>query len=377
MMKKDPAMCTSMSDIDHLSRAAGELLIAGFDGTEPSAEILELIRAGLGGVILFRKNCVDAAQVLELTNRLQGAARAAGHERPLLIAIDQEQGRVVRITEGVTVFPAMGAIARAGNPELVGSVAEVVGRELLAVGVNWNLAPVADVLSVADCPVGDRSFGTDPATVAAMAAAYVRGASRAGMRTSAKHFPGHGATGKDSHFTTPTITRSRPELERCDFVPFRAAIAAGVSSVMTTHITFPALDPDAPATTSPAILGTLLRDELGFGGVVISDDLEMAGMALKAPLIAGARAALLAGCDVLIVSRMLLPRRDIPGLLRALRDAIEQGEIPPRQVESALRRLRPLRDGLLWHTDPTLSRSVLRAPAHLSLLEEVHRRASA
>ncbi|HEY5997959.1 MAG TPA: beta-N-acetylhexosaminidase, partial [bacterium] len=321
-----------MSDTRELAHAAGELLICGFEGTEPSVEILELIRAGLGGVILFRKNCVDAAQVLELTNRLQEAARAAGHERPLLIAIDQEQGRVVRLVEGVTVFPAMGTIARAGDADLVGRVAGAVGRELLAVGVNWNLAPVADVLSVQGCPVGDRSFGADPQTVAGMVAAYVRGAAGAGIRTSAKHFPGHGATGKDSHFTTPTIGRTRAQLDRCDLVPFRAAIAAGVSAVMTTHITFPALDPRAPATLSRPILETLLRGELGFAGVVISDDLEMAGIALKASLEEAALDALRAGCDILIASRMLLPRRDLPGLLEALRRAVARGAVPAERI---------------------------------------------
>ena len=360
-----------------LADRAGELLVCGFDGTEPSAEILELIGAGLGGVILFRKNCVDAGQVLELTNRLQEAARAAGHERPLLIAIDQEQGRVVRITEGVTVFPARGAIARAGDPELVGRVAEAVGRELLALGVNWNLAPVADVLSVPDCPVGNRSFGAEPEAVAAMVAAYVRGARRAGIRTSAKHFPGHGATGKDSHFTTPTIERSRAELERCDLIPFRAAIAAGVSSVMTTHITFPALDPAAPATVSPAVLGGLLRGDLGFDGVVISDDLEMAGIALKAPLLHGALAALRAGCDILIASRMLLPQRDLPGLLAGMQRAIAAGEIPPQLIEGALGRVRRLREGLTWSADAAAARAVLRAPGHVALLEVVSRRAGA
>jgi beta-N-acetylhexosaminidase len=364
-----------MGTLGELAGAAGELLVCGFDGTEPSAEILELIRAGLGGVILFRKNCVNAAQVLELTNRLQEAARAAGHERPLLVAIDQEQGRVVRITEGVTVFPAMGAIARAGDPALVGRVAEAVSRELLALGVNWNLAPVADVLSVPDCPVGDRSFGTDPARVAAMVEAYVRGAARAGIRTSAKHFPGHGATGRDSHLTTPTIGRSRPELERCDLVPFRAAIGAGVPAVMTTHITFPALDPAAPATLSRAVLEGLLRGQLGFEGVVISDDLEMAGIALEASLEEAALGALHAGCDALIASRMLLERRDLPGLLAGVRRAAAGGELPAERCETALRRTRRLRDGLAWRADATPARAVLRATAHLALLEEVHRRA--
>ena len=364
-----------MSTASELARSAGELLICGFEGTEPSAEILELIRAGLGGVILYRKNCADPSQVLELTNRLQAAARAAGHLHPLLIAIDQEQGRVVRIVEGVTLFPAMGAIARAGDPDLLGRVAETVGRELLALGVNWNLAPVADVLSAPDCPVGDRSFGSEPGVVAAMVAAYVRGAARAGILASAKHFPGHGATGRDSHVAAPTIGRSRAELEACDLVPFRAAIAAGVSSVMTTHITFPALDPHAPATLSRAILRDLLRGEMGFAGTVISDDLEMAGIALKLSLEDGALAALRAGCDILIASRMLLEQRDLPGLLARLRSAVGGGEAAPAEVAEALARTRRLRERLSWQADPVAATAVLRSPAHLTLLEEVERRA--
>jgi beta-N-acetylhexosaminidase len=197
------------------------------------------------------------------------------------------------------------------------------------------------------------------------------------MLTSAKHFPGHGATGRDTHVAAPTVERSRAELEGCDLLPFRAAIAAGVSSVMTTHITFPALDPDAPATLSLAILGGLLRRELGFTGVVISDDLEMAGIALKATLETGAVGALRAGCDVLIVSRMLLAQRDIPGLLARLREEIATGAIPAHPIAEALERLSGLRRRLSWHADPAAARAVLRSPTHLALQEEVLRRAVA
>jgi beta-N-acetylhexosaminidase len=358
-----------------LTRAAGQLLIAGFDGTEPSKEILALIRAGLGGVILYRKNCVDAPQVLELTNLLQETARAAGHKQPLLIAIDQEQGRVVRITAGVTVFPAMGAIARGGDVDLVARVAAATSRELLAIGVNWNLAPVADVLSVPDCPVGERSFGTEPLLVASMVAAFVRGAAAAGMRTCAKHFPGHGSTGKDSHVAAPVVTRDRAGLEACDLIPFRAAIQAGIPAVMTTHITFPALDPDAPASLSPRVIGGLLRKQLGFAGVVVSDDLEMAGISLNHTIESAGFAALRAGSDLLIVSRMLLAERCIPGLLADLRLAIDDGTVPKPTVAAALKRVSRFKKGLAWHADPNAARSILRTPSHLSLLEEVERRA--
>jgi len=358
-----------------LAHFAGQLLIAGFDGTEPSREILALIRAGLGGVILYRKNCVDAAQVLDLTNRLQEAARAAGHKQPLLIAIDQEQGRVVRITDGVTVFPAMGAIARGGDADLVERVAAATSRELLAIGVNWNLAPVADVLSVPDCPVGDRSFGADPVRVAQLVAAFVRGAAAAGMRTCAKHFPGHGSTGKDSHVAAPVVTRDRAGLDACDLIPFRAAVRAGIPAVMTTHITFPALDPDAPASLSPLVIGKLLRKQLGFAGVVVSDDLEMAGISLSHSIESAGFAALRAGSDQLIVSRMLLAERCIPGLLADLRLAIEDGIVPKATIAAALKRVDRFKKGLVWHADPATARTVLRAPDHLALLEEVERRA--
>jgi beta-N-acetylhexosaminidase len=358
-----------------LARSAGQLLVAGFDGTEPSQEILALIGAGLGGVILYRKNCVDARQVLELTNRLQEAARAAGHEQPLLIAIDQEQGRVVRITAGVTVFPAMGVMARIGDPELIARVATATSRELLAVGVNWNLAPVADVLSVPDCPVGDRSCGADPARVALFVAAFVRGAAAAGMRCCAKHFPGHGATAKDSHVAAPRVARTREQLEACDLVPFRAAIRAGVPAVMPAHITFPALDPDAPASVSQRIIGGLLRGELGFKGVVVSDDLEMAGIAGNRPLETSAALALQAGSDLLIVSRMLLAERCIPGLLADLRLAIREQAIPSTTIAAALKRVRVFKKSLAWRVAPAAARDVLRRPDHLSLLEEVEHHA--
>ena len=358
-----------------LSRDAGQLLIAGFDGTEPSQEILALIRAGLGGVILYRKNCVDAAQVLELTNRLQDAARAAGHAQPLLIAIDQEQGRVVRITEGITVFPSMGAMARVGDPDLLRRVAAATSRELLAIGVNWNLAPVADVLSVPDCPVGDRSCGTDPLLVARSVEAFVRGAAASGMRTCAKHFPGHGSTAKDSHVAAPRVTRSRAELDACDLVPFQALIQAGVPAVMTAHITFPALDPEAPASLSDRVIGSLLREQLGFSGIVVSDDLEMAGIAWNRPLETSGITALRAGSDLLIVSRMLLAERCIPGLLADLRLAIREGTVDAPTIAAALGRVRHFKNGLDWRADPDTARTVLRAPDHLALLEEVQRRA--
>jgi len=266
-------------------------------------------------------------------------------------------------------------MARIGDPDLIERVAAATSRELLAIGVNWNLAPVADVLSAADCPVGDRSFGTDPAHVATLVAAFVRGAAAAGMRSCAKHFPGHGSTGKDSHVAAPVVTRDRAGLDACDLVPFRAAIRAGVPAVMTAHITFPALDPNVPASLSERVVGGLLRTQLGFSGVVVSDDLEMAGISWNRPLESSGLAALRAGSDLLIVSRMLLAERCIPGLLADLRLAIQEETVAAATIVAALKRVRRFKQGLGWHADHAAALTVLRAPEHLSLLEEAERRA--
>jgi beta-N-acetylhexosaminidase len=359
---------------------AGQLLLAGFDGTVPSPEIVALIRDhGLGGVILYAKNCVDADQVAELTSSLQAETQEAGAEDPLFIAIDQEQGRVVRLREGVTLFPPMGEIARIGDPALVERVARVVSRELLALGINWNLAPVADVLSTPSCPVGSRSFGSDPALVSTLVCAYVRGAVKEGMISCAKHFPGHGATEADSHFTSPRIERDLPSLRKVDLPPFRAAIAAGVPSVMTTHITFPSLDAALPATFSPEVIDGLLRRELAFEGVVVSDDLEMSGSSENFPLAEGALLALSAGVDMILVSGMLLPERDLPGLLEHLGGALATGGMNPPRVQEALNRVTKLKKKYLdgtGHNGPGNAREILRCPEHLDLLQEVERRLS-
>lgn len=356
-------------------RTAGRLLLAGFEGESPSAEILELIRdRALCGVILFAKNCAAPGQVLELTNSLQEAARSAGHVHPLLVAIDQEQGKVARLREGVTLFPPMGEIAGLDDPSLIARVARVVSREMLALGVNWNLAPVADVLSTPSCPVGDRSFGDDPDQVGQMVAAYVRGAETEGMICSLKHFPGHGGTDGDSHFTTPRIEKTRGELDAVDLPPFRKGIDAGAPTVMTTHVTFPAVDPDLPATFSPLVIDGLLRGDLGFPGVVVSDDLEMAGSAQKFSLAEGGVLALRAGVDLLLVSGMLLPERDIPGLLDSLAAAGREGRLDAERTGTSLARLASLKKRYLqqeWRHDPAEAESLLRCPEHLALLEEV------
>jgi beta-N-acetylhexosaminidase len=205
-----------------------------------------------------------------------------------------------------------------------------------------------------------------------MVSAYVRGASHEGMISCAKHFPGHGGTNTDSHFASPVIDRSRADLDSTDFVPFRAAIAAGVPTLMTTHITFPALDPDHPASLSGEIIGRLLREELSFRGVVVSDDLEMAGVSREYSLEEGSLQALRAGADMLIISGMLLSERDLPALLDSLHRAAERGDLPQDTLRAARRRVRDLKSrSLTWNRGEEAAGAVLRHPDHLALLDEV------
>ena len=366
----------------HSREKTGSLLVAGFAGTRPSSEIRALIREhSLGGVILYGKNCIDPDQVRDLVNSLQEVAKEAGNPYPLLVAMDQEQGRVVRLREGMTLFPPMGAIARTGDPALVKRVALAVSRELLALGVNWNLTPVADVLSAPSpaSAVGDRSFGNHPAVVGTMVEAYVRGAEEAGMISCLKHFPGHGGTGSDSHLTSPLIDRSRADLEAVDLPPFRRGIAAGAPTIMTAHITFPALDASLPATFSRLVIEGTLRRDLEFGGLVVSDDLEMAGAAENFSLAEGALLSLNAGVDALLVSGMILPERDLPGLIESLALAIREGRLPETRAEAAREKILSLKKRYLdgkWRRSPREAHALLRCQPHLDLLEEVEEHVS-
>ena len=333
----DPAKMTSQE-------LAGQMVAAGFPGTAPSPGILELIaRRGLGGVIYFSRNIADLDQLRQVSDRLREAARCspAGLGLPLLISIDQEGGTVARLTEaeGGTVFPGNMLLGATGSADLAYAAARATAVELRAVGVNWNYAPVVDVLNNPANPViSVRSYGEDPDLVARLGAAAVRGYQDGGVLATAKHFPGHGDTDKDSHLLLPTIPHSRQRLDQVELVPFRAAIAAGVGAIMTAHITFPALEPrpGRPATLSRAVLTGLLREELGFGGLVVTDCMEMHAITQHFGAAAAAVEAIKAGADIVLVSHTF--ERQVASL-DAIAAAIASGEIPRRRAEDAVGRV--------------------------------------
>jgi beta-N-acetylhexosaminidase len=278
---------------------AGELIVGGFTGTSAPAEVLSRIVAGhLGGAILFARNVVDPGQVLALNQQLAAASPAG---RPLLIAVDQEGGRVARIRAPATVWPAMRQVGDRDDLQLTRAVGQALGSELAALGFNLDFAPVMDVFTNPDNKViGDRAFGSTPDRVIAHGLAFAEGLGAAGVIACAKHFPGHGDTLLDSHLALPVVQHDRQRLEAVELRPFAAAARAGVPTLMTAHVICTAYD-DRPATLSRRLLQEVLRDELGYRGVVVSDDLEMAAIAAHTAVPRAAVEAVRAGCDLLLI----------------------------------------------------------------------------
>lgn len=323
----------------------GQLILSGIPGQELSEESSKFLsEARIGGVILFAHNYESPAQLAELTQQLQGTAPAASHRLPLWIAADQEGGRVQRFKKGFTRLPPALMLAERDSPKLAFEVSELTARELKAVGVNLNFTPVADILSEPKSQViGDRAYGTTAEDVGKMVTAVIRGHLRVGVVPCVKHFPGHGDTSTDSHFALPKVDRSLEGLRERELIPFVKAFRANVPMVMTAHIINRQLDPKFPATLSKATLQGLLRDELGYDGVIISDDLEMKAVSehfgeAEIPIL-----AIEAGCDLLIYRSEARARKAYDSLQKAL----ASGRLPPERVLDAANRLRDFKEDFL------------------------------
>ena len=332
---------TRLGSDEALREQIGRLLFVGLPGPildDPTRRTLEALR--VGGVILFRRNVDTPGQLAALIAEIHSLP-----SRPL-VAIDHEGGRVMRLGEPFTQFPAAAAIGRRRDADLAYRVGRAMALELASVGIDVNFAPVLDVDSNPANPViGDRAFGSEPAVVSELGLALMRGLLAGGVIPCGKHFPGHGDTVKDSHLELPVVDRSRGELERTELVPFRAAIAAGVPMLMTAHVLYPSLDGEHPATLSRKILTGILRDTLHFQGVVVSDDLEMRAISAQQDIGGAAVATLEAGADALLVCQNLSQAVQAHA---ALERSVHSGSLAPRIVAAAaarVERLRPLRPG--------------------------------
>jgi beta-N-acetylhexosaminidase len=282
-----------------LSTLCGQLLVVGFPANAIPPPLERALRAGeRAGVVFFKRNVPE--DVLAVWDATRAIAAACPAELPPLVAVDQEGGRVARLGAPLMKLPPMAKLGALGDPELAHRVARAQASELAALGFTTSFAPVLDVNDNPENPViGDRSFGADAQAVARVAVPFARGLRAGGLLACGKHFPGHGNTDEDSHFALPIVDASRERLDAVELLPFREAIRAGIDMLMTAHLVARALDRERPATLSRAVATDLVRKELGFEGVLVSDDLEM--KALSQDVESTSVEAIEAGCDMLLV----------------------------------------------------------------------------
>lgn len=361
-----------------LEEQIGQVLMVGFYGTTPSPEIIDLIQNHhISNIILFKRNIVDIEQTRALTDSLQRIAREAGHRFPLLIATDQENGVLRRFDEQVTIFPGNMSLGAIASSEVVRDVAVATGRELKALGINMNLAPVVDVNNNPANPViGVRSFGEDPTEVARLASAMVQGYREAGVVTSLKHFPGHGDTAVDSHLALPVIPFSLDRLEQVELVPFKRCIEDGADTVMIAHLALPHLmhSNELPSSVSPEIVQGLLRERLGYQGVIITDCLEMNAVAETIGTERGSVMALQAGNDIALISHHYAQQY---GSIAAIKAALQDGSLSSTVIGAAAERVLALKARYLsWEDfDREADLSLINNAAHQQLSERTYEQA--
>lgn len=253
------------------------MIIAGIEGTTLTKETEQLIReCQVGGIILFSRNYENPEQLFKLVRDLQKLAHEVSPDWPLFISVDQEGGKVIRLTEPFTQFPEAGCLGIADSHELAYRFGMALGKELSSIGINMNYAPVLDVNTNPDNPIiGMRALSDDPLRAGVLGLAMLNGMQDHGVLAVGKHFPGHGDTKQDSHLELPTVDRDKATLEQVELAPFRHGIQNGLKAIMTAHVVYPAWDKKLPATFSEKILKQVLRKQLQFDGLLISDDLEM------------------------------------------------------------------------------------------------------
>ncbi len=312
-----------------LEEKIGQLFIISADGDLEN----QIRRHHIGGVVLFSRHTSTLPQTMRFIEQIRKSAPL-----PPFIAIDQEGGRISRLSFATSIpnSRSLGTLSGAA----LQNIGKLVGRELRALGFNLNFAPVLDVDTCTDNPViGDRSFNSNPYEVARLGSSYIRGLHNSGILAAAKHFPGHGDTRKDSHYELPVVNQSQERIDSVEVLPFRAAILSGVEMIMTAHVHYPALDatPNWPATLSKPILTGLLRQELGFRGIIITDAMNMKAITGLGESGQTAKSALLAGVDII-----LMPDH-MPSAYNALLSAVKDGEIPVARVDESVRRILALK----------------------------------
>ena len=346
------------------AQQAAKLVGFGFAETTVTQDVKSLLARGLSTCFLFKRNIETAVQFSHLLRDLKKAAPAG-----VLTCIDQEGGRVQRLREPLTVIPPMRALGLTKDPQLAEQVARVMARELRQLNIDFDAAPVMDVdTNPANPVIGTRSLGPDPANVAALGTAMIRGFQAEGIAACAKHFPGHGDTSQDSHTDLPRLRHSMERLEAVELPPFKAAVDAGVSAIMSAHVIFEPLDSKYPATMSRPALDGILRDRFNFPGVVFSDDLEMKAIAdhyaLEECLVRG----LNAGIDVFIVCHHLEIQHKAVDLITA---AVEKGHVSQARFNQAIGRVDKLLATYAHAPIQEPDESIFGCAAHQRVIDQV------
>jgi beta-N-acetylhexosaminidase len=358
-----------------LHRQIGQLVMVGFAGLDVPPELRSLAREfDLGGVILFARNVDAPEQVADLVHGL----RQLGGEQPPWIAVDQEGGRVARLRKPFTEWPPMATLGRSGDVRLTGRFARALAEELRLVGISLDFAPVLDVhTNPANPVIGDRALSEKAEEVAEHGRAIIDTLQAAGIAACGKHFPGHGDTSTDSHHTLPIVEHPPDRLRAVEFVPFRAAIEAQVASIMTAHVLVPSLDDTRPASLSRTIVHDILREEMRFDGLIISDDLEMHAVAERYTLDQSAVLAIEAGCDVVLLCGADQERQAVA--LEALVHAVESERLSFKRTDDVLARHRRVRErfapGMLGWRPPSAAAlgAALGSDEHQAIAEEMRR----
>jgi beta-N-acetylhexosaminidase len=350
-----------MSDLE---RAAARLFCCGFSTPSVSAEMRDLIARGISGAILFKRNIVDPAQVRDLCAELKGIS-----PNPFLTSIDQEGGRVMRLGPPFSQVPSMRAIGETRSADVARRIGTLLARELRAVNIDMDFAPVLDVdTNPANPVIGHRSFGPSPALVADMGLALIDGLQQQGVAACGKHFPGHGDTTQDSHLELPRLPHAMDRLNAVELVPFAAAAKAGVAAIMTAHVIFKAIDPIYPATMSTPVLTGILRNQLKFDGVIVSDDLEMKAIANHFPLDDVIIRGVNAGVDLFTICYTpALQHSAIDILIKA----VERGDVPRDSLDRAGKRLDRLATDYIRPPAKSASLDILGCREHQEWMESI------
>ncbi len=330
-----------------LEEKIGQLVVVGIEGTTIDETAAGFITEGnVGGVILFGRNVENTTQLLKLINSLK---EANADKTPLFIAVDEEGGRVSRLPSEFTKLPTAKRVGDRGREEAAYSIGGAIAGALKAFGYNMDFAPVLDINSNPKNPViGDRAFGIEAEAVSEMGIATMRGLADQGVIAVVKHFPGHGDTAVDSHISLPVVNKTLEELRQLELIPFKKAIEEGVDTVMVAHIQYNKIDPDAPATLSSKILTDLLRKEMGFEGVIITDDLTMGAIIENHDIGEAAITAINAGSDIVLSCHGY---ENSQMVLEALKNAVAENRISTEGLEESVYRILKLKDKYKLNND--------------------------